>query len=81
MAADRRRFRTHFLKKTFTSLALLLSAATTLAATTIEQFHMHDFAFKSAATGNPFDVDLTGEFVGPDGARLKVPGFYDGDGV
>ncbi len=50
-------------------------------AVTIQQYHSHDFSFRATATGNPFDVALTGDFTGPDGARLFVPGFYDGDGV
>jgi hypothetical protein len=53
----------------------------TAAGATIEQFHTHDFAFKAEAPGNPFAVELTGEFTGPDGARLRVPGFYDGEGA
>jgi Protein of unknown function (DUF4038)/Domain of unknown function (DUF5060) len=31
--------------------------------------------------GHPFDTGISGEFTGPHGARLRVPGFYDGDGV
>ena len=60
---------------------LLLLAGHALAATTIQQYHSHDFAFKASATGNPFDVEFSGDFTGPDGARLTVPGFYDGDGT
>ncbi len=51
------------------------------AAVSIEQYHSHDFAFSAPVRGNPFDVTLTGEFRGPDGIRLRVPGFYDGGGV
>ncbi len=50
-------------------------------AVTIERYHSHDFAFRAAAPGNPFDVELAGEFAGPNGQRLRVPGFYDGDGT
>ncbi len=60
---------------------LLLLAAGTACAATIEQYHSHDFIFKASAAGNPFDVELAGEFTGPDGAHLSVPGFYDGEGV
>jgi CubicO group peptidase (beta-lactamase class C family) len=47
----------------------------------IEQFHPHDFSFSAAVDGNPFDVELAGEFTGPGDERLRVPGFYDGGGV
>jgi hypothetical protein len=50
-------------------------------AVTIEQYHSHDFVFRAAVTGNPFDVEIAGEFIGPGGARLRVPGFYDGGGT
>jgi hypothetical protein len=49
-------------------------------ATTIGLYHSHDFTFQATATGNPFDVELAGEFTGPEGIRIRVPGFYDGDG-
>ncbi|MBI4874992.1 MAG: DUF4038 domain-containing protein [Acidobacteria bacterium] len=51
------------------------------AETAIQQYHSHDFAFGAQAVGNPFDVTLEAEFTGPNGARLRVPGFYDGGGV
>jgi hypothetical protein len=63
-----------------TTVALLFSAFAATA-TTIQQYHSHDFEFKADVTGNPFDVELSADFTGPDGARLKVPGFYDGDGT
>ncbi|HWB87508.1 MAG TPA: DUF5060 domain-containing protein [Bryobacteraceae bacterium] len=56
-----------------------LLASTGLAAIPIEQYNVHDFVFTAAAPGNPFDVALTGEFTGPGGVRLQVPGFYDGN--
>jgi len=49
-------------------------------ATDIELYHSHDFAFQATAAGNPFDIELAGEFTGPEGIRIRVPGFYDGDG-
>ncbi|MBI4877927.1 MAG: DUF4038 domain-containing protein [Acidobacteria bacterium] len=52
-----------------------------LAVTGIEQYHSHDFVFRATVAGNPFDVELAGEFQGPAGLRLRVPGFYDGDGT
>ena len=50
-------------------------------AVTIEQYHPHDFAFPASVSGNPFDVALEAEFTGPGAVRLRVPGFYDGEGV
>ena len=49
-------------------------------ATDIQLYHSHDFAFQASAAGNPFDIELAGEFAGPEGIRIRVPGFYDGDG-
>lgn len=49
------------------------------AAVTVEQYHVHDFSFGAQVEGNPFDVELSGEFTGPGGVRIVVPGFYDGD--
>ena len=56
-------------------------AAVVCGAVTIEQHHPHDFDFRAPVDGNPFDVELTGEFRGPVGEVLRIPGFYDGDGV
>lgn len=66
---------------TVSTLCLLLTLATRplSAAVTIEQYHVHDFSFKAQVTGNPFDVELRGEFSGPGGVRVVVAGFYDGD--
>jgi hypothetical protein len=63
------------------AVVLLLLAAGVAPAGTVEQYQAHDFVFRAAAVGNPFDVELAGEFTGPGGARLRVPGFYDGEGV
>ena len=49
-------------------------------AASIELYHSHDFTFQAAAPGNPFDVELAGEFTGPEGVHIRVPGFYNGDG-
>lgn len=57
---------------------LLLSAVSLQGAVTVERFRPHDFSFSAQVAGNPFEVELHGEFTGPDGARLRVPGFYDG---
>jgi hypothetical protein len=61
-------------------LIALLSAAA-CQGVTIEQYHTHDFAFFDSVNGNPFDVDVKGEFEGPGSARLTIPGFYDGNGT
>ena len=61
-------------------ICILLTAATRLLpAVAIQQSHWHDFAFTAQVSGNPFDVDLRGEFTGPGGVQLVVPGFYDGE--
>ena len=64
-------------------LRLLMNAVKRVnpGAISIEQYHPHDFSFSATAPGNPFDVELTGEFEGPENVRLRVPGFYDGNGV
>ena len=49
-----------------------------LSGVTIEQYHPHDFVFHAQAAGNPFDVYVRGEFTGPDGTRITVPGFFAG---
>ena len=59
---------------------LALGGAVAGAATNIERFNSHDFVFQAVAPGNPYDADLAGEFSGPGGAHMRVPGFYDGDG-
>lgn len=60
---------------------LLFSIMAPCWAVSIEQYGSHDFAFPASAGGNPFDVELAGEFTGPGGVHLRVPGFYDGSGV
>ena len=62
-------------------MVLLLLAAVAAPAATIEQYHPYDFVFAASTPGNSFDVELAGEFTGPGGARLMVPGFNDGEGV
>jgi hypothetical protein len=47
----------------------------------LEQYRPHDFVFSAAESGNPFDVELWGEFSGPRNARIRIPGFSDGGGV
>ena len=47
----------------------------------LDQYRPHDFVFTAADGANPSDVELWGEFSGPRGARMRIPGFYDGGGV
>jgi hypothetical protein len=63
------------------TLILALTAARLIPAVTIEQYHPHDFSFTGQAAGNPFDLELRGEFTGPGGARITVPGFYAGANI
>src|SRR5205807_3387207 len=65
----------------FQTFILLISAGWILPAVTIEQYHPHDFVFSAQASGNPFDVEITGKFTGPDGTRITVPGYYAGNGT
>jgi hypothetical protein len=62
-------------------LLLLAAFAMPASAVQIQQYHSHDFSFRAQTAGNPFDIELDGEFTGPDGIRLTVPGFYDGNGT
>ena len=40
----------------------------------------HDFSFTStAAQANPFQVTFSAEVTAPDGTKLTIPGFFDGD--
>jgi hypothetical protein len=62
---------------------LILVAATVrlLHGVTVEQYHPRDFTLSGQASGNPFDVDVKGDFTGPDGTHITVPGFYAGGNV
>ena len=62
-------------------VALAGLAGALSAAVSIEQYHSHDFVFRAPVSGNPFDVEFMGEFLGPGDVRLRVPGFYAGGGV
>ena len=68
-------------------LSRILLASTALyllplaSAVDIQQYHRHDFTFRANVTGNPFDVTMSAEFVGPNGVHLTVPAFYDGDSI
>ncbi len=75
-------WRTSVVKNMKLACLLWVTAVSAVAAVpTIEQYHSQDLVFKAAAPGNPFDVELAAEFTGPDGMRVTVPGFYDGDDV
>ncbi|HWB87509.1 MAG TPA: DUF4038 domain-containing protein [Bryobacteraceae bacterium] len=66
-----------------TNLQLLMQAVkgTPAGSVSIEQYHSHDFSFSAPVAGNPFDVEFSADFIGPNDVRLHVPGFYDGGGV
>src|SRR5579871_6771395 len=64
--------------RNFKVLILLPLTVSLLHAVTIQQYHPHDFTLSGQAGGNPFDVEVRGEFSGPDGTRITVPGFYAG---
>ena len=70
------------------ALILLTATMRLMPAVTIEQYHPHDFTLSGQAggspgnaSGNPFDVEVRGEFSGPDGTRITVPGFYAGGNI
>jgi hypothetical protein len=68
--------------------ALLFAPAALLAQTTVPRFDTADVALHSAVSydgahgtsPNPFDLAVTASVVTPDGRRIAVPGFFDGDG-
>ena len=63
------------------ALILLTATMRLMPAVTIEQYHPHDFTLSGQAAGSPFDVEVRGEFSGPDGTRITVPGFYTGGNI
>jgi Protein of unknown function (DUF4038)/Domain of unknown function (DUF5060) len=63
------------------ALILLTAIMRLMPAVTIEQYHPHDFTLSGQAGGSPFDVEVRGEFSGPDGTRITVPGFYAGGNI
>lgn len=48
---------------------------------TVSRYRPHDFVFHARAPEDPFGIEFHGEFDGPNGTTLRVPGFYDGDDV
>ena len=65
--------------------ALLLGVIFALAATEalaakLPLWQPHDFEFQSETPHqNPFQVDFEAEAIGPDGKKMLIPGFFDGD--
>lgn len=48
----------------------------------VELWHPHDFAFRGdAGVDNPFRIQFSAIGTGPGGARLRIPGFFNGDGT
>jgi hypothetical protein len=48
----------------------------------VPRWQPHDFAYVAKdIPGNPFEVSLSAEVTGPQGIKLTVPGFYDGEGI
>jgi beta-galactosidase/beta-glucuronidase len=48
----------------------------------VPRWQPQDFAFHGDRTPEgPFQVPFSAEVTGPDGVKLTVPGFYDGDGT
>src|ERR1035437_9254897 len=46
----------------------------------VPRWEPHDFAFTSSTVQeNPFRVAFSAEVLGPDGVKLTIPGFYDGN--
>src|ERR1700730_15583136 len=63
------------------SLVILTVSMRLLPAVTIVHSQPQDFTISGQAGGNPFDVEVKGEFTGPDGTRITVPGFYAGGNI
>jgi len=66
------------------SVAAVISIAAAAAAAPVEipRWQPHDFDFPSAAeTDNPFQVAFSVQVVRPNGLKLELPGFYDGNGT
>ena len=48
---------------------------------TVEKWDVYEIEMKGPSEGNPFfDVELSAEFI-QEGEKVKVPGFYDGNGA
>ena len=65
------------------SVMLVLGRVPLVAAseTQVPRWEPHDCVFEcQVALVNPFQIDFYADLTGPNDAKLKVPGFYDGDG-
>src|ERR1043165_9511360 len=60
------------------TMRLMPAAATPVV---VEQYPPHAFTLSAQGGGNPFDVDVRGDFTGPDGTHISIPGFYAGGNV
>ncbi len=61
---------------------LLVILPANAAVLNIPKWQPYDFEFKSPVTAdNPYKVTFWAEFRGPKGAKLILPGFYDGNGT
>ncbi len=75
--------------KTFLSVAVVFAAClcgySKLAVASeiqVPRWVPHDFEFTGpTALANPFQVAFSADVTGPAGAKLTVPGFYDGNGM
>jgi uncharacterized protein DUF4038/uncharacterized protein DUF5060 len=61
-------------------LAFALFFVASSPAIEVRQYQPHDFTLSAPVLGNPFDIDVHGEFTGPNGRMLRIPGFFDGGG-
>ena len=63
-------------------IVLWLASSLRAAGVEVPRWQPHDFTFAAKVNqGNPFDVSLSANVSGPDGKKMSVPGFYDGDGT
>lgn len=67
--------------KRFCLILLLIAAvACSVSAAAVERWGRFELAMKAKTSSNPFDVELTATFSGPD-TTMTVSGFYAGNGV
>jgi hypothetical protein len=47
----------------------------------LEQWQVNDIVFNAKTSGieNPFEIEFGAIYTGPNGEKMKVPGFYDGN--
>ena len=62
--------------------AAVLANAASFTALEVPRWQPHDFTFPcDTVAENPFQVAFSVEATGPNGLRLNLPGFFDGDGI